>query len=141
MMRYSMPSNGGATAPIRIVGSQRDTNIELVVDELVRTASNRGCGPLLPRARRHEGALTDDLRSPNSQTLLEERVAALGMHEDGKRINHFEFLEPNKRLKRLGHSAVSRSQQVVRTKTKGDIFGRQRRSVMESHSLAQEQPQ
>lgn len=24
MMRYSMPSNGGATAPIRIVGSQRD---------------------------------------------------------------------------------------------------------------------
>lgn len=42
MMRYSMPSNGGAIAPIRIVGSQRDTNIELVVDELVRTAFQQG---------------------------------------------------------------------------------------------------
>lgn len=89
MMRYSMPSNGGATAPIRIVGSQRDTNIELVVEELVRTASNRGCGPPLPRARRHEGALTDDLRPPSSQTLLEERVAALG--SDDKRINDSTF--------------------------------------------------
>lgn len=140
-MRYSMPSNGGATAPIRIVGNQRDTNIELVVEELVRTASNRGCGPPLPRARRHEGALTDDLRSPSSQTLLEERVAALGMHNDDKRINDFDFLKPIRRLKRLGHSAASRSEQVVRTKTKGDIFSRQRRSVMESHCLAQEQPQ
>lgn len=105
------------------MGSQRDTNIELVVDELVRTASNRGCGPPLPRARRHEGALTDDLRSPSSQTLLEERVAALGMHDDDKRINDFDFLEPIKRLKCLGYSAASRSEQVVRTKTKGDIFG------------------
>lgn len=63
------------------------------------------------------------------------------MHNDGKRINDFDFLEPIKRLKRLGHSAASRSEQVVRTKTEGDIFGGQRRSVMESHSLAQEQPQ
>nr|WP_247284210.1 MULTISPECIES: hypothetical protein [unclassified Bradyrhizobium] len=63
------------------------------------------------------------------------------MHNDGKRINDFDFLEPIRRLKRLGHSAASRSEQVVRTKTKGDIFSRQRRSVMESHSLAQEQPQ
>lgn len=85
--------------------------------------------------------MTDDLRSPSSQALLEERVAALGMHNDGVRIDDFDLLEPIKRLKRLGHSAASRSQQVVRTKTKGDIFGRQRRSVMESHSLAQEQPQ
>lgn len=87
MMRYSMPVERVVDRPIRIVGGQRDTNIELVVDELVRTASNRGCGPPLPRARRHEGALTDDLRSPSSQTLLEERVAALGMHNEGKRIN------------------------------------------------------
>lgn len=81
----------GATAPIRIVGSQRDTNIKLVVEELVRTASNRGCGPPLPRARRHEGALTDDLRSPSSQTLPEERVAALGctMTVKGSTISTF----------------------------------------------------
>lgn len=138
MMRYSMAIERGATAPIRIVGSQRDTNIELVVEELVRTASNRGCGPPLPRARRHEGALTDDLRSPSSQTLLEERVAALGMHNEGKRIN----LSPaDQATEAPGTFRCVQVRAGVRTRTKGDIFSRQRRSVMESHSLAQEQPQ